>query len=172
MEPLRICFVCLGNICRSPLAESVLREKVHARGADDRVRVASRGTGDWHVGEPPDPRMQTTARRHGVKITGTAQQFAPADYAGFDLVLAMDTARYEDLLDGAPEDLARRIVPFRAFDPEGSARDDVPDPYYGGQGGFETVYEIVDRTCEALLDRLLDGTWKEVRGGREALAAD
>ena len=164
-EKLRVCFVCLGNICRSPLAEAVLREKARARGVDDRLVIASRGIGAWHVGDPPDARMRLTAADHGVDMDGVAEQVGDADFHEFDLLLAMDADRHADLVDKAPPSALERVVPFRAFDPEGHPWDDVPDPYYGGQRGFENVYEIVDRTCEVLLDRLLDGTFREVPGG-------
>ncbi|RMG10950.1 MAG: low molecular weight phosphotyrosine protein phosphatase [Deltaproteobacteria bacterium] len=160
---VRVVFVCLGNICRSPLAEVVLRHKAAARGVSGRLAIESRGTGAWHVGEPMDARMQRTAARHGVTGETVAQRFRETDY-DFDLILSMDPERHRELLAGAPPHRRRHIVPFRRFDPEGGEAEGVPDPYYGGEAGFETVYEIVDRTCEALLDALLDGSWEQRLG--------
>ena len=161
MSRFSVCFVCLGNICRSPLAEAVLRQKAEARGLTDRLHIESRGVGDWHLGEPADPRMQATASRHGVEMSGRAELFSPDDFAAFDLVLAMDVERYEELLARMPEGLCERVALFRDFDPEGDG--DVPDPYYGGPEGFEEVFRIVDRTCDAILNSLFEG-----EGGSEA----
>lgn len=159
VERVRVVFVCLGNICRSPLAEVVLRHQARARGVEDRVHVESRGTGAWHVGEPMDPRMARTAGRHGIPCETVAEQFTPADY-DFDLVLSMDPERQRELIAGAPPHRRRHVVPFRRFDPEGGEEEGVPDPYYGGPEGFETVFQIVSRTCTPLLDALVDGSWE------------
>jgi len=168
MQRVRVCFVCLGNICRSPLAEAVLRHKAREGGVEGRLEISSRGVGAWHVGEPPDPRMRATAREHGVKMDGAAEQVTFEDLTEMDLVLSMDGDRHADLVEMATREATARIVPFRAFDPDGGPWDDVPDPYYGGERGFEEVFTIVDRTCEALLERLLDGSYREVRGGPNA----
>lgn len=164
---INVLFVCLGNICRSPLAEAVFRRLVAERGLSDRIRVDSAGTGGWHAGEPPDRRMRATAQEHGVSLNGlSARTVRREDLEAFDYVFAMDRQNLSDLLDlrgnrsgrssGAgtrfPEP-GRGDVPrlFRNFDPAGGGLD-VPDPYYGGERGFEDVYEIVDRTCRAILD--------------------
>ena len=161
VKPVRVCFVCLGNICRSPLADAVLRHRAAARGLSERVHVESRGVGDWHLGEPADARMRQTAQQHGVDVDGVSELWTREDYAAFDLVLSMDAERQAQLEEDAPANAKKRIRAFRTYDPDGGADDDVPDPYYGGADGFETVFEIVDRTCEALLDRILDGTYLE-----------
>lgn len=156
-RPTSVLFVCLGNICRSPLAEGVFRHLVEDAGAGERYRIDSAGTGAWHVGEPPDRRASEVARRHGVELAGRARQVRPDDFSAFDLVLAMDRANFEDL-----ERLRSRAAPpatgelriFREFDPERSDGLEVPDPYYGGPDGFEHVYGMVRRTCEALLREL------------------
>jgi protein-tyrosine phosphatase len=158
MQKVRICFVCLGNICRSPLAEAVLRHKAKERGLADKVVIESRGTGSWHLGEPADPRMRATAARHGVDVDGVAEQFGDADYEAFDLIFGMDTARTDELRARAPDHLKHRVVAFRRYDPEANEDHDVPDPYYGGDEGFETVYRIVERTCDVLLDRIATDT--------------
>ena len=151
--PVRVLFVCLGNICRSPLAEGVFRHLAKARGLAGAYEVDSAGTGAWHVGEPPDPRSAEVARRHGVELAGAARQVVADDFERFDWILAMDRANLRDLaaLRGANGRAQLRL--FREFDPEGGERD-VPDPYYGGPGGFEKVFEMVRRTSEALLEEL------------------
>lgn len=151
-RPVRVLFVCLGNICRSPLAEGVFRDKVRAAGLSDRIEIDSAGTGAWHAGEPPDRRMIATARGHGVDLSEQrARQFVDTDLADFDHILAMDKSNLHDILyldEG--EDFGQRVTLFRQWDPEPGTYE-VPDPYYGGPEGFEDVYRIVDRTAENLL---------------------
>jgi protein-tyrosine phosphatase len=161
MEPVRINFVCLGNICRSPVADAVLRHQAEQQGVSGRVVVESRGVGRWHLGERADPRMRSTASSHGVDIDGVSEVFVRSDYDDFDLILTMDSERQADLVRRAPPELVHKVVPFRTFDPLGGSDEDVPDPYYGGQDGFEEVFTMVGRTCQALLDRVLDGTWRD-----------
>jgi protein-tyrosine phosphatase len=147
---MKIMFVCLGNICRSPLAEAVFVHKVKERGLD--FAGDSSGTSAYHIGDAADPRMREVARKHGVPIKHRAQQFQPRHFNEFDLVLAMDESNFSDLLTIAKSDEERnKIVMFRDFDPEGHG--DVPDPYYGGKEGFEQVYAMVDRTCDALIEK-------------------
>ncbi|RMH20302.1 MAG: low molecular weight phosphotyrosine protein phosphatase [Gemmatimonadetes bacterium] len=156
-----VLFVCLGNICRSPLAEGVLRHRLAARGLDARVAVDSAGTGAWHVGEPADARSRAVARRHGVILDGRARRVDPSDFERFDLVLAMDRSNLADLEAlRPPGEVRARLALFRAFDPLADGDLDVPDPYYGGPDGFERVYEIVERACEVLahtIEEELDG---------------
>jgi protein-tyrosine phosphatase len=149
----KVCFVCLGNICRSPLAQGVFEQCVRDEGLQDQIRVASAGTGSWHIGSPPDERMQETANRHGLKLNSRGRQFQSADFDDFDLILAMDDNNLillEQLcLDpGKTENLKL----FRSFDPEANGDLNVPDPYYGGGRGFEIVYDMVNRTCPKILD--------------------
>ena len=151
---MRVLFVCLGNICRSPLAEGVMR---HLVDADDELRdvleIDSAGTGGWHVGAKPDPRSIAVARRHGVSLDGQrARRVDSEDFEAFDLIVAMDSENLADLLDRAPTAARDRVVRLRDYDPEGEG--DVPDPYYGGPGGFDDVYEMVHRSCAALLETL------------------
>ena len=159
MAPFRIkvMFVCMGNICRSPLAEGVFRHRAAERGVADYFEVASSGTGNWHVGQAPDRRMRSTAVAKGVSLDGQrAQQFHPDDLAYYDHVLTMDKDNLHDVLylddTGA---YGSKVQLFRAFDPAPGDYQ-VPDPYYGGAHGFEQVFQIVDRTVVALLDQLLD----------------
>src|SRR5215212_8719042 len=154
---MRLLFVCLGNICRSPTAEGVMRALVRDAGLDDQVTIDSAGTGDWHVGAPPDGRSAAAARRRGIALAGAARQVTAADFDRFDLIVAMDAANRRELERLAPDAAARaRVVALREFDPL-AVRDgdlDVPDPYYGGQHGFEHVLDVVERACRGLLDRV------------------
>ncbi|HKJ93789.1 MAG TPA: low molecular weight protein-tyrosine-phosphatase [Longimicrobiales bacterium] len=153
-EPIHVLFICLGNICRSPLAASVFRRQVARAGLSDRFRVDSAGVSDYHTGEPPDPRMQETAARHHVTLRGSARQVKESDLQRADYVIAMDEENRAGLRSlsaargGAPVHL------MRAFDPETADEPDVPDPYYGGPDGFEHVYEMIERSCRALLDHI------------------
>lgn len=140
----------MGNICRSPLAEGVFKHL--AAQADLACHVESAGTGGWHVGEPADPRSQRVAVQHGLRLTGRAQQFRAADFARFDYVLALDEEIASDLRYLAPSPAeARKIHLLREYDPRANGDLNVPDPYYGGPEGFERVYEMIDRSCRALL---------------------
>jgi protein-tyrosine phosphatase len=154
-RPIRILFVCLGNICRSPLAEAVFRHKVRDRGVEDRFEIDSAGTSGYHNGAPPDPRSTETARRRGVELAGQSRQLSAPDLRRFDYVVAMDEENLREIraLEAASGGSAR-IHRLREWDPEAPGGD-VPDPYYGGPSGFDDVHDIVDRSCDALLDHLL-----------------
>jgi protein-tyrosine phosphatase len=146
LVPMRILFVCMGNICRSPTAEGVMRRLVDAAGLD--IEVDSAGTGGWHAGEPPDERATEAARRRGVTLAGAARQVRRDDFREFDLLVAMDRGNLRELLALAPDDEAAAKV--RLLVPDA----DVPDPYYGGDRGFETVLDMVEAACRELLDEL------------------
>ena len=154
---IRVCFVCLGNICRSPTAHGVMENLVRERRLEDVISVAGAGTGAWHVGARPDRRAEETARRRGFSLPGVAEHFTAADFDRFDRVLAMDRSNLESLQRLARDDEDRaKISLFRAFDPLAAPGDDeVPDPYYGGPEGFELVFDMCERTCAALLTDLL-----------------
>jgi protein-tyrosine phosphatase len=146
----RILFVCLGNICRSPTAEGVMRRLVRERGLEDEIEIDSAGTGGWHVGAPPDARATEAARRRGTELAGSARRFDPQrDFERFDLIVAMDAENKRDLLAIAPDHEAREKV--RMFRP---ADLDVPDPYYGGDDGFEEVLDLVEEAAVELLREL------------------
>jgi protein-tyrosine phosphatase len=152
---VRICFVCLGNICRSPAAEAVMLHRVREAGLEGAVHVESAGTGAWHVGEPPDRRAAAEARRRGIEMPGTARQFAREDFGRFDLVLAMDEENAAHLRRLAPgPEQAARIRLLREFDPGAGSDLAVPDPYYGDADGFAEVFDLVDAACMGLLERL------------------
>ncbi|MBI4388864.1 MAG: low molecular weight phosphotyrosine protein phosphatase [Nitrospinae bacterium] len=158
MEPRKIvnvCFVCLGNICRSPLAQGLFARLVAAEGLAGRVHIESAGTGDWHVGKLPDSRMQATANKNGLHLTSRARQFRRDDFDRFDLVLAMDRSNQAELTRMcAPETAREKLKLFRSFDPQGNGGLDVPDPYYGGNDGFDEVFQIVQRACPEILKHL------------------
>lgn len=152
---MRILFVCLGNICRSPTAEGVMRHKLRAAGLADDVDIESAGTGGWHVGDNADPRSRAEARRRGVAMTHCAQQFTARDFARFDLVLAMDRENRDDLLAMVPDDeAAAKVRLLRSYDPTAPPGAEVPDPYYGGPDGFTRVFDMVERACAGLLATL------------------
>jgi protein-tyrosine phosphatase len=154
---LRIQFVCLGNICRSPLAEAVFRKHVEAAGLAEHFEIDSSGTGDWHVGDSADRRMRATAEEHGVSLVEhRASQFTADDLEAYDHIFVMDKDNLHDVLYLDENDRHNgKVRLFREFDPE-PGDFQVPDPYYGGADGFENVYQIVSRTAEELLDRLVD----------------
>jgi protein-tyrosine phosphatase len=152
---VRLLFVCLGNICRSPTAEGVMRKLVHDAGLQERIEVDSAGTGSWHVGEPPDARATRAARHRGIALDSVARQVGPRDFEEFDLVLAMDGENVRNLHRLARDDAARaKVRRLREFDPAAGEELDVPDPYYGGAGGFEEVLDLVHAACAALLEQL------------------
>jgi protein-tyrosine phosphatase len=148
-----VLFVCLGNICRSPLAEGVFRHLIRERGLEARYSVDSAGTGAWHVGEPPDRRSAEVAARNGVTLHGVARQVSPHDFDRFDFIFAMDRDNLAALERLRRTGTRARLHLLRDFDPEPGDRD-VPDPYYGGPDGFENVYALVHRAAAALLERL------------------
>jgi protein-tyrosine phosphatase len=152
---MRLLFVCLGNICRSPTAEGVMRHVLCEEGLEDAVEVDSAGTGAWHVGNGPDERSAAAALRRGIRLDGAARQVAGGDFEAFDLVLAADGSNRRALLELASDDESRaKVRMLREFDPEAGGDLDVPDPYYGGERGFDDVLDIVERSCRGLLDHL------------------
>jgi protein-tyrosine phosphatase len=158
--PVRVLFVCLGNICRSPTAEGVMRALVREAGLEDTIELDSAGTGAWHVGSPPDGRAAAAARSRGTVLDGRARQVTREDLDLFDLVIAMDSANMRELRQLAGGESERATVRMlREFDPVSAQRGelDVPDPYYGGDGGFEEVFELVRAACEGLLERIQAG---------------
>ncbi len=149
-----VLFVCLGNICRSPLAEGIFVHLVDQAGLRDRFEIDSAGTGAWHVGERPDARAEIVASRHGVRLESVARQVTDDDFRRFDYIIAMDKENLRRLQRMALALGSEASVHLlREWDPDADS-DEVPDPYYGGSSGFETVYEMVHRSCEALLRQL------------------
>jgi len=149
---IRVLFVCLGNICRSPTAHGVLLARLEEEGLSDQVMVDSAGTADWHTGKAPDPRSQKAALVRGVDISDLqARQVNAADFETFDYILAMDRANYADLQaiheqqGGTPPKLFLRAF-GRSFD-----EHEVPDPYYGGEAGFRHVLDLIEDACDGLI---------------------
>lgn len=150
---MKILMVCLGNICRSPLAEGILKNKIQEKGLD--WLVDSAGTGSWHIGELPDNRSIAVARRFGIDITDQrARQFRPNDLIDFDMVLAMDSSNYQDIIRSAQNDQQKnKVALIMNFVNEGSNQA-VPDPYWD-DNGFEKVYQMLDEACERFVQRHL-----------------
>lgn len=157
MSPTRILFVCMGNICRSPTAEAIMRARVREAGLEDEIVIDSAGTGDWHVGNGPDPRSVEAGARRGLQVGGRARQVRSGDFDDFDLVLACDAANARDLRRLARTEADRaKVRLLREFDPAsaGASDLDVPDPYYGEGDGFDRVIDLVDSACTGLLAEL------------------
>lgn len=154
--PTSVLFVCLGNICRSPLAQGVFADVVAQRGLRDVIGVDSAGTGAWHVGNRPDPRSIAVAAAHNIDLTGQrARQVVRDDFTRFDLIIGMDESNIRHLNSLAPANATARIVQFLPY-ALGMQRD-IDDPYYGGDAGFETAYQLIRSASEALADKLETG---------------
>ena len=154
-DPLKICFVCLGNICRSPTAEGIFQHLVQQRGLEAYFEVDSAGTSAYHIGEPANSKSRQVANKYGVELHSRARRFKPSDIEYYDLILAMDRENLTNVqrLDSNGQQ-AGKITMMRAFDPNSGDDEEVPDPYFGGMKGFETVFEVLHRSCEHLLDQL------------------
>ncbi len=154
---VRICFVCLGNICRSPTAEGAMRKLLEDEQLTGQIEIDSAGTGAWHVGEPPDARATAAAKRRGIAIGGRARRVTVEDFARFDYIVAMDRSNRQNLLRLAPDDASKRKVElFRNYDADSPRDAEVPDPYYGDGNGFETVLDICEAACRGLLRHVRD----------------
>lgn len=151
MKTYAILFVCTGNICRSPTADGVLRQKVMDSDLAGRVTVDSAGTTDYHVGASPDDRAQAHARKRGYDLSALrARQVRPADFDDFDMIVAMDDSHWNALLRQCPPAKQQKLQRFTAFCTQHTSPD-VPDPYYGGAQGFELVLDLVEDGCDGLL---------------------
>jgi protein-tyrosine phosphatase len=152
---VRLCFVCLGNICRSPTAEAVMLDLVNKAGLGSAIEVDSAGTAGYHAGERPDGRAAAFALKRGIELRGRARQFRAKDYDRFDYVLAMDQSNFDDLAELAGSPAAReKLHLLRSFDSKSPRGASVPDPYYGGDDGFEQVLDICTAACAGLLERV------------------
>lgn len=155
MRPTRVLFVCLGNICRSPLAESIFRHLARERGVAAEFEIDSAGTSAYHAGDPPDPRSVTTAGALGIQVVGESRALTGEDLERFDYVIAMDAENLSEI-DRLRQQVGGRARVHRLREWDSTPDDlNVPDPYYGGAGGFERVHELVHRSCASLLDHLL-----------------
>lgn len=147
---IKVLMVCLGNICRSPLAEGILQSKVNL----ETVHVSSAGTAGYHIGSPPDRRSISVARKYQIDISAQrCRQFQKSDFEQFDLIFAMDRSNLEDILRLAENELQKGKVKLLLSESNDDL-DEVPDPYYGGSDGFEYVYHLIDEACEILAKRL------------------
>ena len=147
----RILFICMGNICRSPLAEGLLVHRLNQRPFGRMVQVESAGTGGWHVGNPPDQRSIDVALRHGIELTSRARKVDRSDFDSFDLLICMDDDNLRDLVDmGCPDDKIRTMM---SYAPD-AGHAHVPDPYYGGTDGFDLMYRLLDSAVLGLLESL------------------
>lgn len=154
MAKIKVLFVCLGNICRSPLAEALFKDKVAKQGLHQHFEADSCGTSDYHIGEAPDERTLLNALQNGIDISHRGRQLTEEDLENFDYIFAMDQSNYHNILRLPNAALHRsKISLMRSFDPLGKNQD-VPDPYFGGARGFQEVYEILNRSTQSLLEHL------------------
>ena len=152
-RPVRVLFVCTGNICRSPLAEAVFKDHVQKRGLQRRYEADSAGTYGYHQGDPADPRTIRVGAKHGLRVDSIARALRDDDFTRFDVLVAMDRGHLREMRGRCPKALQGRLVLMPDYDPEGVLKD-VPDPYYGGFEGFEEIYRILDGCSRGLLDAL------------------
>jgi protein-tyrosine phosphatase len=157
-KPKSVLFVCLGNIVRSPLAEHLFRKSAKTTPGLEKTEVDSAGTSSYHLGEPPDSRMRRTAAKQGLNYNGRARRVTHEDIESFDLIIAMDQTNYTDLrsMIDSPEGYSKLHL-LREFDPEVGHNLAVPDPYYGGEDGFERTFHIVERSVKGLIQAIQDG---------------
>lgn len=153
---IRVLFVCLGNICRSPTAEGVFRDLVRREGLADKIETDSCGTGGWHIGNPPDQRARQEARRRGINIDDLkARKTHVRDFSDFDFILAMDESNFKNLTAMSPPEHSSKIHMFLSFAPDLGITE-VPDPYYGGDDGFADVFDMIEQASNGLLNHIRD----------------
>jgi protein-tyrosine phosphatase len=156
MKKVRVLFVCLGNICRSPLGAAILKKKVADQGLELHIEVDSCGTSNYHIGDNADPRTIANAQKHGVPIEHCARQLTARDLDAFDFIFAMDKSNFQNILRVANgTNVSKKIRMMREFDPQ-SKGGEVPDPYHGGDKDFQEVFEILDRSTDKFLEHLKD----------------
>jgi len=154
MKTSALLFVCLGNICRSPAAEEIMRQVLKRHNADHRVSVDSAGIGSWHVGQLPDPRMRRHGLRNGYDFSSRARQVTRQDFQRFDLIFAMDEDNFEALSDLAPSGMAKKIRRVSRYLTNHPGQTTIPDPYYGGDAGFQLVIDLLEDACENIYKAL------------------
>lgn len=150
----KLLFVCLGNICRSPSAENIMRYLIEKEGLSDQIVCDSAGTASYHLGEPPDRRMKAAAEKRGIKLEGKARQFQPSDFEKYDLILAMDRDNYWSLVSLDPEKKYRDKIKMMCDYAKSYPDQEVPDPYYGGTEGFNHVIDLLLDACSELLESI------------------
>lgn len=154
MAQVKVLFVCLGNICRSPLAEGIFRFKVKERGLSHLFHIDSCGTADYHIGEKPDSRSLANAKKNGLDYMHRGRQLKVSDFKEFDYIFPMDDLNLKDVLAMKPEGAKAEVMKMRSLDDEEKGSD-VPDPYYGGENGFQLVFDILDHSSDKLLNALI-----------------
>ncbi|MBY0402544.1 MAG: low molecular weight phosphotyrosine protein phosphatase [Cyanobacteria bacterium] len=152
--PIKVLFVCMGNICRSPSAEGVFRGLVEAHGLEEMIEIDSAGTHGYHVGSAPDPRSTEAALKRGIDIRKQkARKVQPEDFYEYDYILAMDDKNHFELQEACPPSELKKLYRFLDFAPSVKTRE-VPDPYYGGPNGFETVLDLIELASQGLLEEI------------------
>lgn len=152
-KPVRVLFVCLGNICRSPAADGIMHSIVNAEGADSDWLIDSAGTGRYHIGDLPDRRMRVHARQRGLELDHICRQVRTSDFDDFDIIIGMDDSNIANLRNIAPSPEAeRKILPMAAFFSPSARYGYVPDPYYEGAEGFELVLDLLEDACRRLYE--------------------
>ncbi|MEL7003542.1 MAG: low molecular weight protein-tyrosine-phosphatase [Bacteroidota bacterium] len=153
---IKVLFVCLGNICRSPLAHGILLNEINKRGLNGKIQVDSCGTSQYHIGEPPDSRTVENARQNGINLDHKARQFERSDFREFDYIVAMDNANRTNALRlDQTFEFSGKVLLMRDFD-QGYEGTDVPDPYFGGEKGFQNVFDILNRSVNTFVDHLIE----------------
>lgn len=150
---MKILFVCLGNICRSPMAETIFRKLVDEAGLSDKIEVESAGTGDWHVGQLADPRMRGHAEKRGYHITSRGRTVAASDFDYYDKIVAMDNSNVKNLQRKCPTKYLYKIDKMTDY-AQSTVHSEVPDPYYGGDAGFQLVIDLLEDACKGLLEKV------------------
>lgn len=155
---MKVLFVCLGNICRSPLAEGIFNHKIREKGLENEFSADSCGTADYHIGDPPDPRTVRNARKNGIELRHACRQFSAHDFTNFDLIIPMDHNNKAQILSfETAAGSSNKVRMMREFDTKDKGAA-VPDPYYGGEKQFQEVFDILNRSIDGLLDDLTGAT--------------